>query len=82
MQRQRPKLIAGIRGPTTRPIATTSTREVVDLDKITLSKLVENDATEQQHIIFDPIPPVASADPLLELRAAPSISSAADGGGG
>jgi len=38
-----------------------------------LRELVANNASEQQHIIFDPIPRVdgieASADPLFESRA-------------
>ncbi len=50
------------------------TRRVVELGKITLTAPVAEDAEEQRHIIFDPIPRVdgiePSADPLLELRAA------------
>lgn len=49
-------------------------RPVLDLGKITLTSLVADNAKEQKHIIFDPIPRVdgiePSADPLLELRAA------------
>ncbi|GGH16538.1 catalase family peroxidase [Silvibacterium dinghuense] len=49
-------------------------REIVDFGTITLDALVADEAKEQQHIIFDPIPRVdgiePSADPLLELRAA------------
>ena len=49
-------------------------REVVEFGKISLTAAVPNDAHEQQHIIFDPIPRVdgidPSDDPLLELRAA------------
>ncbi len=49
-------------------------RPVVELGRISLTSLVADDAEEQRHIIFDPIPRVdgieASADPLLELRAA------------
>lgn len=50
-------------------------RKVVDLGTISLKGLVENDAAEQKHIIFDPIPRdvpgvEASADPLLDVRAA------------
>ncbi|MBV8631696.1 MAG: catalase family peroxidase [Silvibacterium sp.] len=49
-------------------------RRIVDLGDIDLTGLVANNAAEQQHIIFDPIPRVEgiepSADPLLELRAA------------
>lgn len=49
-------------------------RRVMGLGTIELTKLVVNDAQEQQHIIFDPIPRVdgiePSDDPLLELRAA------------
>jgi catalase len=41
--------------------------------EISLNKIAPNNATEQQHIIFDPIPRVdgieASADPLFEPRA-------------
>lgn len=49
-------------------------RRVVDLGKISLEALVEGDAAEQKHIIFDPIPRNVpglepSADPLLEVRA-------------
>jgi catalase len=50
------------------------TRPVVELGKLALTGTVADDAGEQRHIIFDPIPRVdgieASADPLLELRAA------------
>jgi catalase len=49
-------------------------RKLLELGKIRLDKLVENDAAEQKQIIFDPIPRVAgidpSDDPLLETRAA------------
>jgi catalase len=49
-------------------------RTLLDLGKITLTEPVADNANEQQHIIFDPIPRVEgiepSADPLLELRAA------------
>jgi catalase len=49
-------------------------RKVVELGTITLSGLVADDAHEQKHIIFDPIPRIEgldpSDDPLLELRAA------------
>ncbi|KAK2064290.1 heme-dependent catalase [Colletotrichum caudatum] len=48
-------------------------REILDLGKLTLIELVENDAAEQKNIIFDPIPRVdgvgPSADPLLQVRA-------------
>lgn len=48
-------------------------REVVDLGTIKLESLVDNNATEQQKIIFDPVPRVdgveASDDPLINLRA-------------
>jgi catalase len=41
--------------------------------EISLQEIIPNDAVEQQHIIFDPIPRVdgieASADPLFEPRA-------------
>jgi catalase len=49
------------------------TRELTELGTIQLDR-VEDSPEEQRHIIFDPIPRVegieASADPLLELRAA------------
>jgi catalase len=49
-------------------------RTLLDLGAITLTEPAADNAAEQQHIIFDPIPRVdgidPSADPLLELRAA------------
>jgi catalase len=49
-------------------------RTLLDLGKIILTEPQADNATQQQHIIFDPIPRVEgiepSADPLLELRAA------------
>jgi hypothetical protein len=43
------------------------------LGEISLTQISPNNASEQQHIIFDPIPRVdgieASADPLFEPRA-------------
>jgi catalase len=49
-------------------------RELVELGVIELDEAVKDNAVEQKQIIFDPIPRVdgieASADPLLELRAA------------
>jgi len=49
-------------------------REVLDLGTLTLTAPLDNDATEQKTIIFDPIPRTdgiePSDDPLLELRAA------------
>lgn len=49
-------------------------RELVELGTLALTAPVANNAHEQQHIIFDPIPRVdgiePSDDPLLELRAA------------
>jgi catalase len=49
-------------------------RAVVELGRLELTALVADNAIEQQHIIFDPIPRVEgiapSDDPLLELRAA------------
>ena len=49
-------------------------RTLLDLGAITLAEPVADNAHEQQHIIFDPIPRVEgidpSEDPLLELRAA------------
>jgi catalase len=49
-------------------------RTVLDLGTITLTEPVPDNAQEQKHIIFDPIPRVdgidPSEDPLLELRAA------------
>jgi catalase len=48
-------------------------RPTVNLGTIELNQTVTNNAAEQQHIIFDPIPRVdgidPSDDPLLELRA-------------
>ena len=49
-------------------------RELLELGKLEITRTVADNATEQRQIIFDPIPRVegieASADPLLELRAA------------
>jgi catalase len=49
-------------------------RTLVDLGALTLTDPVKDDAQEQQHIIFDPVPRVQgidpSGDPLIELRAA------------
>jgi catalase len=49
-------------------------REVLEIGSLVLNALVPDDAQEQKHIIFDPIPRVdgidPSDDPLLELRAA------------
>lgn len=49
-------------------------REQVDLGTVELDQVVPDTVAQQKHIIFDPIPRVdgieASADPLLELRAA------------
>jgi catalase len=49
-------------------------RTLLDLGAITLTEPVADNAHEQKHIIFDPIPRVEgidpSEDPLLELRAA------------
>ena len=49
-------------------------RPVMDLGTIELTQLVTDNAKEQQHIIFDPIPRTdgiePTADPLFELRAA------------
>ena len=49
-------------------------RTQLELGTVTLDHRVADDAQEQKHIIFDPIPRVdgiePSADPLLELRAA------------
>ena len=54
-------------------------RLLVNLGKISLERLVEDNAHEQKKIIFDPIPRVdgiePSADPLLELRAAAYLLS-------
>jgi catalase len=50
------------------------TRPLVDLGTLELTGVAPDNAAEQKQIIFDPIPRVegieASADPLLELRAA------------
>jgi catalase len=49
-------------------------RELLEIGTLELTAPVVNDAAEQKHIIFDPIPRVdgiePSDDPLLELRAA------------
>jgi catalase len=49
-------------------------RPLVNFGKLVLTQQVADSLHEQKHIIFDPIPRVegieASADPLLELRAA------------
>ena len=49
-------------------------RELFELGTIELTAVVPDSLAQQKHIIFDPIPRVdgieASADPLLELRAA------------
>lgn len=50
-------------------------RRVVELGTISLESFVEDDAMQQKHIIFDPVPRdvpgvEASADPLLDVRAA------------
>jgi catalase len=49
-------------------------RKLLDLGQVALTATVADDAVEQQHTIFDPIPRVdgidPSDDPLLELRAA------------
>ena len=49
-------------------------RPKINLGKLTLTDLVEDNDREQKHIIFDPIPRIhgiePSDDPLLELRAA------------
>jgi catalase len=47
---------------------------VIELGVVKIEELVPENAKEQKHIIFDPIPRVKgvepSADPLLEMRAA------------
>ncbi|WP_263349907.1 catalase family peroxidase [Acidicapsa acidisoli] len=49
-------------------------REILEIGSLELTEKVGDDAAEQKHIIFDPIPRVdgiePSDDPLLELRAA------------
>jgi catalase len=49
-------------------------RELVEFGTLELTEVMPDTLAQQQHIIFDPIPRVegieASADPLLELRAA------------
>jgi catalase len=54
-------------------------RTLVELGALELTKTVEDTPAQQQRIIFDPIPRVdgieASADPLLELRAAAYLIS-------
>jgi catalase len=48
-------------------------RTLITLGEISLKEIAPDNATEQQHIIFDPMPRVdgieASADPLFEARA-------------
>jgi catalase len=55
-------------------IAWPSDREVRELGTLELTAPVADDAAQQKHVIFDPIPRLAgiepSDDPLLELRAA------------
>lgn len=50
------------------------TRKLVDFGTLAIEAVADDNAAAQKHIIFDPIPRVtgieASADPLLELRAA------------
>ncbi len=54
-------------------------RPEVELGEVELMSVLPNNAAEQRHIIFDPIPRVdgieASGDPLLELRAAVYLAS-------
>jgi catalase len=54
-------------------------RELVELGKISLDAVAPDNAREQQHMISDPIARVdgieASADPLLEVRAAAYLLS-------
>ncbi|MBT9331971.1 catalase family peroxidase [Paracidobacterium acidisoli] len=49
-------------------------RDLVELGVVSLTERVPDDAAEQKHLIFDPIPRIdgiePSDDPLLELRAA------------
>ena len=49
-------------------------REIMEMGTVTLTKVAQDNASEQKKIIFDPIPRVEgiepSDDPLLELRAA------------
>jgi len=56
---------ATVRWPETRPLVT--------FGEISLTAIATDNAVEQQHIIFDPIPRIdgieASADPLFEPRA-------------
>jgi catalase len=51
-----------------------SDREIRELGTVDLTTPVTDDAAQQKHVIFDPIPRLAgiepSDDPLLELRAA------------
>ena len=57
---------ATVRWPETRPLLEFGTME--------LTQLIADNATEQKHIIFDPIPRIdgiePAADPLFELRGA------------
>lgn len=54
-------------------------RSLLELGRLELTEAVLNDAEEQRHLIFDPIPRVdgiePSNDPLLELRAAAYLIS-------
>ena len=54
-------------------------RELVDFGTLALDMVMPDSLAQQKHIIFDPIPRVdgieASADPLLELRAAAYLLS-------
>jgi catalase len=49
-------------------------RELVEFGTVELTEVIPDSLAQQKRIIFDPIPRVegieASADPLLELRAA------------
>jgi catalase len=49
-------------------------RTLLELGRIALTEPVAEDAAQQQHLIFDPVPRVdgiePSADPLIEMRAA------------
>ncbi len=60
-------------------------RTLMDLGRTTLTEPARDDAAQQRHLIFDPIPRVEgiepSEDPLLELRAAVYLLWAATAGG-
>jgi catalase len=70
----------GVEGdPTKKTAHWPKEREKVDLGTIKLDRVVQSDAENQRHIIYDPIPRVdgveASDDYLLDMRAAAYVIS-------